>query len=70
MRLNSNIGELEVYSNIYNIGAPSIFNYFSKCVFFFFAIGTCAKTCNNTVDFLQIICGYEVLWLWGHEVTS
>ena len=32
--LYSNLGAPEVYCNTYNLGAPAIFDNFSKCVFF------------------------------------
>ena len=47
MCLYSNIGALEVYYNIYKIGAPEIFDYLSKRSFS--AIVTCAKKRANMV---------------------
>ena len=42
VRLYSNIGAPEVYCNIYKIGTPAIFDYFSKRGFS--TIGACATT--------------------------
>ena len=47
MRRYSNTDAPEVYCDINNIGAPAVFDYFSKRGFS--ALGSCAKKCTNTV---------------------
>ena len=72
--LYSHIGAPEVYCNVYDLGAPIFFYYFSKCDFFCY-IGTCTKKSANTVWMVYVFITQLVhdclpsTWLYDTDKT-